>query len=124
VTEEQSGLLAKAADSIHAAELMARDGLHDFAVSRAYYAMFYAAEALLLGHDLRFKSHAGVISAFGSEFAKPGLVSAELHHFLIDAQDSRIQGDYEIGPTQSADDAAFAIGHAQVFLAEARRLVS
>lgn len=44
---------------------MAKNGLYDFAVSRAYYAMFYIAEAFLLGQDLSFSSHAGVISAFG-----------------------------------------------------------
>jgi len=64
MTEDQDGLVAKARDSIRGAELMARDGLYDFAVSRAYYAMFYAAEALLLGEGLQFSSHAAVSPDF------------------------------------------------------------
>jgi len=124
MTEDQAGLLAKARDSTRGAELLARDGLYDFAVSRAYYAMFYAAEAILLGEGLRLSSHAAVISAFGQRFAKSGRLPAELHHFLIDAQDSRTQGDYEIHPTQSADDAALAISRARDFIAQTERYLA
>ena len=124
MTEDQAGLVAKARNSVRAAELLARDGLYDFAVSRAYYAMFYAAEAILLGEDLRFSSHAAVIAAFGRKFSKTGRVPAELHHFLIDAQDSRVQGDYEIHPTQSEDDAALAISRAHRFIIQAEQMLS
>jgi uncharacterized protein (UPF0332 family) len=56
---EQVALLQKAQDSLRGARLLAGDGLYDFAVSRAYYTMFYAAEALLLGQRLSFSKHSG-----------------------------------------------------------------
>ena len=37
---------------------------YDFAVSRAYYAIFYLAEAVLLSKNLSFSKHSAVISAF------------------------------------------------------------
>lgn len=40
------------------------------AVSRAYYAMFHAAEAILLTKDMKFKKHSAVISAFNRVFCK------------------------------------------------------
>jgi uncharacterized protein (UPF0332 family) len=40
-------LFAKARDSLAAAHVLIKDGYHDFAASRAYYAMFYVASALL-----------------------------------------------------------------------------
>jgi uncharacterized protein (UPF0332 family) len=40
------------------------DGDFDGAASRAYYAMFDVAEALLLSKGLVFPSHSAVISAF------------------------------------------------------------
>jgi|1185.fasta_scaffold1398647_1 uncharacterized protein (UPF0332 family) len=40
------------------------------AISRAYYAMFYLAEALLAERDLEFKKHAAVHAAFGEHFTK------------------------------------------------------
>ena len=48
---------------------MAREFLYDIAVSRAYYAMFYCAEALLDADGLAFSSHAAVVSGFGLHFA-------------------------------------------------------
>jgi hypothetical protein len=41
MTREQAALLKKARDSLRGAKLLAGDGLHDFAASRAYYTMFY-----------------------------------------------------------------------------------
>lgn len=49
MTHEQSALLAKARKSVDAAKMLADEGMADFAISRAYYAMFYVAEAFLEG---------------------------------------------------------------------------
>ena len=119
MTDDQAALLAKARDSVRGAELLARDGLYDFAVSRAYYAMLYAAEALLLDQGLRFSSHGAVIASFGQRFAKPEIIPRKFHHYLIDAQDSRVQGDYDIRSTQTADDAGLAISRAHEFIERA-----
>ncbi|MEG3881707.1 HEPN domain-containing protein [Microcoleus sp. herbarium7] len=64
---EQIALLTKAGESLRAAKLLAANTLPDFAASRAYYTMFYVAEAFLLGEGLTFSSHAAVISAFGRD---------------------------------------------------------
>jgi len=90
---EQAALLRKARDSLRGATLLAGDGLYDFAASRAYYTMFYVAEALLLGEGLPFSKHTAVIAAFGRRFARTGVVPAEFHRYLIDGQDMRTVGD-------------------------------
>jgi hypothetical protein len=46
-------LIAKAQRSVIAVKRLMRDGDFNFAVSRAYYAMFYAARAMLLSRDIR-----------------------------------------------------------------------
>ena len=48
-------LLDKAVDAIEAAELLLDMDKADFAAGRAYYAMFYIAEALLNERGLEFK---------------------------------------------------------------------
>jgi uncharacterized protein (UPF0332 family) len=116
MTSDQTALITKAVDSVRAAELLAGDGYYGFAVSRAYYAMFYVAEAMLLELGLRFTSHAGVISAFGQRFSKTQRVPSEFHHYLLAAQDGRTEGDYDIHPRLTADDAALAIGRAHEFI--------
>lgn len=89
-------LIAKAQSSLAAAQSLAEQGFYDFAASRAYYTMFYIAEAFLWERNLSFSSHAAVISAFGREIARAEIVPKSFHRFLIDAQDKRTQGDYGV----------------------------
>ena len=49
MTDEQRDLLGQARDSIDAATLLLDAGYAGFSAARSYYAMFYVAEALLLG---------------------------------------------------------------------------
>lgn len=94
---EVEALLGKAKESRSAAELLRREGYPDFAASRAYYALFYIAEALLLERDLAFSSHSAVIAAYGREYAKTSDLSPRFHRYLIDAGDLRNVGDYGVG---------------------------
>ena len=100
----QQGLLTKARRSLAAARRLAADGDLDFAVSRAYYAMFYTAQAFLLGRGLRFSKHSAVIAAFGREFAKDDESLREFHHGIVEAQDARNAGDYQIEVVLAEED--------------------
>ena len=120
---EQGALLQKARDSLRGPRLLAGDGLYDFAVSRAYYTMFYVAEALLLGQGLSFSTHAAVITAFGRRFANTGIVPVEFHRYLIDGQDMRAIGDYNTGPGPTEAQASEQITRAERFLEVAERLM-
>jgi uncharacterized protein (UPF0332 family) len=116
VTEDQAALLEKAGDSLRAARLLAQEGFFDFAVSRAYYTMFYAAEALLLKENLSFSKHSAVIAAFGRHFVKAGHVPPDFHRFLIEGMDSRNVGDYALKARMSKKEAAEQIRRAEKFL--------
>lgn len=116
MTPEQDALVRKAHDSLRGAQVLASQKLFDFAVSRAYYTMFYVAEAFLLGEGLTFSKNSGVIAAFGQHFAKTGRVPKEFHRYLIDGERKRLIGDYDIGPGLSEREALEEIDHAQKFL--------
>lgn len=116
MTPEQSALIDKAKKSIAAASLLNEQGYPGFAASRAYYAMLYAAQALLLNKGLSFSKHSAVIAAFGREFVKPGRVPIQLHRFLIEASDSRKVSDYDIGGDIGQDVASVHIDRARQFL--------
>lgn len=107
MTPSQKAILKKAVRSWRAAQTLYDEGFPDFAASRAYYTMFYVAEAFLEGDQLSFSSHAAVISAFGRDFAKPRRVPPHFHRYLLNAQDQRNRGDYgfdnEITPTQAKE---------------------
>ena len=91
---ETKSLLEKAHQSLQAADNLRQDGFLDFAASRAYYAMFYIAEALLIEQGLSYSSHSAVIGAFGKLFAKTNKIDARFHRYLLDAQEARNVGDY------------------------------
>ena len=116
-------LINKAKDSLGAAKNLVRDGYFDFAASRAYYAMFYVAEAMLMRLGQSYNKHSAVISAFGREYAKTGLMDSKYHRWLIDAQDFRNIGDYGIDVHISEDDAKSACQWAGEFINHAEEIL-
>lgn len=73
-----------------------------------------------------FSSHAAVISCFGREVAKKGIVPLEFHRYLIDAQDKRTQGDYSIDDTVklSEEDVIILIEQSKKFIEIAEKILS
>ena len=121
---DSEALIQKARASLGAAKLLKQEGYLDFAASRAYYAMFYAAQALLLQNGLAFSSHSGVIAAFGKEFAKTAKLDPKLHRYLLDAsQDLRNASDYGIGSSVDVAMLTEVLGWAAEFIAAAEGLL-
>ena len=87
-------LLQIAKESLEVAEDLFKSRHYGFSASRSYYAMFYAAEAVLLTKNLSFSKHKAVISAFGKEFVKTDLLPQPLHQYLRNAFKLRQLGDY------------------------------
>ena len=116
MTHEQPLLIQKSPENIRASKLLCNEGLYDISVSRAYYAMFYIAEAFLIGENLTFSKHAAVIGKFGEIFARTGRVPTEFHRYLIQAQQSRTLADYDPTPGTSEEEATEQIRRAEVFL--------
>lgn len=117
MTDEQRELLLKAQQSLEAAKLLLNNNYSDYATSRAYYTMFYIAEAFLEDDGLSFSKHSAVISAFGREFIKPQRVSTDFHRFLIEAQELRATSDYGQLNAVTSDQASEQIERAEQFLA-------
>ena len=121
MTGDQASLVEQAQASLDAARVLLEAGYHGFAASRAYYAMFYAAQALLLSLGLSFSKHSGVIAAFGQHLAKPGSVPTHLHRYLIRAMEVRQAGDYGVAGDVGPEESAAPLGRAEEFLADARK---
>ncbi|RAQ47206.1 DNA-binding protein [Arthrospira sp. O9.13F] len=111
-------LIAKAQESYQAAQVLNEQGFYDFAASRAYYGLFYIAEAFLWEQDLTFSSHGAVIAAFGRDIAKKWIVPLEFHRFLINAQNKRATADYSVDDDLKITDVEVEIllDHCQQFI--------
>lgn len=98
---------------------------YDVAISRAYYAMFYAATALLRSQKVTPKKHSGVHQAFAQYFVKPGLIEPEYSRMLGNAFRLRQDSDYEVLTRPSRplaqdvlDDAARFVERTKLYLQE------
>jgi uncharacterized protein (UPF0332 family) len=123
MTKQQQALVQQARESLDAAKLLTDAGHHGFAAARAYYSMFYVAEAFLAGKDLSFSKHSGVIAAFAQHFTQTKVVPEEFHRHLIRGMEIRHVGDYDCPGSVSAEEARIQIARAQEFLELAERLL-
>ncbi|WP_297496976.1 HEPN domain-containing protein [Thermococcus sp.] len=89
-------LIEKAKRSIEAAKVLYDAGMYGFAALRAYYAMFYCAEALLLTRGIRTSKHSVTIALLGREFVKSGEVPYKFFTYLTVAFEIRQIGDYSV----------------------------
>jgi len=81
------------------------DGFYGSAVNRAYYAIFYAANALLATQGLFRSKHSGVIAAFRQHSVKPGLIEVEYGDIYGRVMDDRHISDYNVQTTIELDRA-------------------
>ena len=102
---EAASLIERAKKYLKSSKTLLVDGDYESTVSRAYYAMFYSAEAVMLTKKLSFSSHRGVISAFGEHFVKTDIFPRAMGRELNRAFEKRQLGDYEYTFVISEDDA-------------------
>lgn len=111
----ESDSLARSRQELKAARLLASADFGSQAISRAYFAAFYAAEAaLLLLKETRSK-HAGVISAFVQLVVKPGGLQDETGRLLRSLFERRNEADYS-GAEAPVEETAKAIKDAEQFV--------
>lgn len=114
-------LVEKAKKFISTAKRLINYGDYDSSVSRTYHAMFYIVEAILLSKNLKFKSHRGVISAFGQHFIKTNIFPKIMSDHLRNAMDKRFKGDYEYTTSVNKDEANDLLTVGQEFIKTVRQ---
>ncbi len=88
--------LVRAEKALRSAKLLEENGEPEDAVSRAYYAMFHAARAILFSKGMKAKTHRGTISLFSEKIVKEGVLNREFADMLRKALDLRQKSDYEL----------------------------
>jgi hypothetical protein len=116
--------LKKAREKLRAAAKLIEWSAYDDTVSRAYYAAFHAAQAMLESQGLRAESHAGVKTLFNLHFIKTKRLDAKFGRYLRNLKDDREEGDYEAISTMDAETAQNAIREATEFVDEAQRFLA
>lgn len=118
--EESKLLLLRAEEAIDSAELLLKEGYLADSISRAYYAMFYVAEALLNEKHLSFSKHGNVHGAFGEHYVKTGIFDKKYHKWFLEAFSRRIASDYDASAKFQSSSVKTMIDQAWDFLQAAK----
>lgn len=113
-------LMALAEQALATAQINFEAGDFRATVNRAYYAIFYAASAMLLTIELERRKHSGVISAFRKHFIKSGLIEAEYSNIYGETLVVRENADYAIELPIDLDTAKLALQQAGRFVQRMR----
>ena len=121
---ELSANLERAQTNLQVAQDLLDKGYYDVSASRAYYAAFYAASALLLNNGIDTSKHSGVIALIHQHFVKNGKLSKEQGRNLNWLFELRSVGDYGVSLHVNLDDAHRAVHIASDFFEAVRNLLS
>ena len=105
----------RSAQSLRAADLLAREDYPEDAVSRAYYAILHAAKAALLVHDVAVASHAGARRMFGKHLVRTGRIERSWAKHLGRSMDDRLMADYDAGISFVGEESRFECERAREF---------
>lgn len=115
--------LKLAGDKITAAKILLENHQYRDTVSRAYYAIYYAAKALLLHHGQDPHSHKGVdilFRKFCAAHKRPEIAFAKMFSLM---REMRLNADYKEKINIGGEDAQEAIDMAKSFLKEIKSLI-
>ncbi len=103
LNEQLLQMVNKANRSLDAAQRHIKEHDYDFAVSRAYYAVYYLMEALLLTKEITASTHTGIIQQFSLHFIKTGIFPKEFSKSIGRLFRERQSGDYDFVSIDSED---------------------
>lgn len=103
--------------------MLYEDGIYDDAISRAYYAMFHAATALLLKKGVTARTHSGLLTMFSLHYVKSGEIAKEYFDILSESKELRENGDYEPYFEGHDEEARLALANAKKFLKKAEEIL-
>jgi uncharacterized protein (UPF0332 family) len=109
---------------VRAAEALLALGLTNDAVSRAYYAAFHYARALLLLEGLEPKTHRGVVALLGSHFEVTGRLEPGRVSELAALQTFRSIADYDSRDRLSVARAEAQVSTARGFIGAAQAILA
>ena len=115
--------ISAALDALRVAEAALGLGILRDAMSRAYYAVFHAARALVLLEGHEAKTHAGLLRLLNEHVIRAGKLERRYNLVVVRLQAYRLASDYAYGFELAEEDARVEIDAARDMVERARTLV-
>lgn len=116
--------LARAGESLRAAEVLIDASLLHDAESRLYYALYHAALAVLLTEGVEPRSHAGTANLLGLHFVKTGRLAPGDGRLFARIQKYRLEADYGRDFVLTVDALREDLAACAAFVERARAIVA
>ena len=110
-------------EALSAARHLLAGGFYNDAISRAYYAAFHGARALLVSRGVEAKTHRGIIQLLSLHFVKDGSLNPEIGGLLAHLETYRELVDYTPSARFTRDEAAEEVARAEQFIAACKPLL-
>lgn len=115
--------LNRANEALRAAHLLLKSGEFKDSVSRAYYAMFHAARALLNQKGVTAKTHKGTQQMFDLHIIKNNVLSRKYGELFRKAFNQRQKSDYEVYTKFNKNEAEETINNSEDFVKTIEKLL-
>ncbi|MDR2830753.1 MAG: HEPN domain-containing protein [Methanobrevibacter sp.] len=89
-------IFQRALKTLKVAESNFNNEFYPDSINRSYYAVFYAAKALLLKKGISSKTHTGTIHQFCLEYAVNDTFDKEISKFFARIEEDREKADYDL----------------------------
>ena len=109
-------LIKMSEENLKSSKILYGAGLYKDSISRAYYAMFHSAKALLLTKDINPKKHSGTIKMFGLHFVNEGLIEKIYAKILTKGYEMMEMADYSVIYEPSKEECQNIIYSAEEFV--------
>lgn len=116
-------LLNKSQKFLRSASVLLELEDYDSVASRSYFAMFYAAQALLMHRRVNVSSQQGIRTAFASAFVESGELPEHAADVLNHGQRLQEMADYAHHFSVSASDAEEILQEAEAFVNTVEALI-
>ncbi|MFZ5911871.1 MAG: HEPN domain-containing protein [Chloroflexota bacterium] len=110
--------LENAHEMLDVASLNLDNDFYGSVCNRAYYAIFYAASALLYAKGMSFGKHSAVLSAFRQQFIKNGEFDVSWSRVYERIMSHRHSSDYDIFTSIEKEQAVIDLEDARQFVQE------
>ena len=113
--------MENAQEMLEVARLNLNNDYYGSVCNRAYFAVFYAASALLFSKGMSFGKHSAIISAFRQHFIKTGEFDVKWSGIYQRLMSHRQSSDYDINVRVEKEQAVDDLKDAQAFVEEVER---
>lgn len=118
--KEVQTALNRADDFLEDAIFNLEENRYNTAVNRAYYAMYAAAQALLIDKDVYTKTHKGTTGQFSLHYIKTNLLDQRYGQMFSELFDMRQSTDYDFEVVAEQEEAEKACNFATDFVEMAK----